>query len=191
MAYDNNAPAMLLPRRFDDALMVPPDAQEAVDAALLSSLRSWCEGGAFPVLTEPLRVGSIAPRAGLDGVACALDGSHALARLGRLRGLLWRLRILGRECLGHRGTSPEDPWDCGWWRDGHLEPVQAFRPRRATLLMVREMDPERVAALLSALHANSSAFAWPVRVLVISADPLPGVAPGVARLCGSNGAPSR
>lgn len=167
---------MRLPRRFDDALMVPPDTRAAVDPALLASLRAWCEGGAFPVLTEPLRVASIAPRADLDGVACVLDGSHELARLGRWRGLGWRLQILWRERMADRGDRPGDPWDCGWWRNGSLGPAEAFEPRRATLLMLREPDPVVVPALLATLRARSPAYARPLRVLLVSAAAVAGIA---------------
>ncbi|MDY0743514.1 hypothetical protein SNE35_03315 [Paucibacter sp. R3-3] len=148
--------------------MEPPDFRAPVDAALLASLRAWCEGGAFPTLTEPLRVASIAPHAGLDGVACVLDGSHELARLGRWRGWAWRLRILLRESVAGRVARPGDPWDCGWWRDSALGPAEKFRPRRATLLMVRELTPTAAATLLFALRAKSIVYDKPVRVLVIS-----------------------
>ncbi|WP_140637429.1 hypothetical protein [Methylibium rhizosphaerae] len=130
----------------------PPDAREAVDEALLAALRAWCNGGAFPVLTEPLRVASITPRAGVDAAAAALAGSHELARMDRWRGLWWRLQILWREVVvGHR-VQPGDPWDCGWWRGGPLGPVAAFRPRRPTLLMLREPDPAVATALLATLR---------------------------------------
>jgi hypothetical protein len=164
---------MRLPRRFDDALMHPPDARRAVDAALLASLRAWCEGA---MLTEPLRAASIAPHAGLDAAACVLDGSHELARLGRWRGLWWRLQILWQEHVMGRGTQPGAPWDCGWWRDGPLGPAEAFQPRRATLLMLREPDPAVVAALLATLYARSPGYARPLRVLVVSAAAVPGIA---------------
>ncbi|XHS79937.1 hypothetical protein ACFJGW_08140 [Burkholderiaceae bacterium UC74_6] len=163
---------MHMPRRFDTALMVPPEGQNAPDEALLHWLRSWCEGGAFPVLSEPLRIVNIAPNAGLDtgldAVACVLDGSHELARLGLWRGWLWRLQLLWRECVTGRGVRAEDPWDCGWWRDGAQDAAASFQPRRATLLMVRESDPVRVAELLSTLRAGSASYAMPVRVLVMS-----------------------
>lgn len=163
---------MPLPRRFDATLMRPPDARGATDAALLATLMAWCAGGAFPLLTEPLRVASIAPHAGLDAAACTLDGSHELARLGRWRGWMWRLQILCREQVGSHGAHPQDPWDCGWWRAGPLGPAEAFLPRRATLLMLRDQPPAVVTALLATLRARSPAYARPLRVLVVAATPL-------------------
>ena len=162
---------MRLPRRFDDALMGPPGTDAPVDAALLASLRAWCEGGA----DEPLRAASIAPHAGLDGVACALDGTHELARLGRWRGLAWRLQILVLESLMAGAKQPGAPWDCGWWREGPLAHAEMFRPRRATLLMVRGAAPAVAAALLSALRASSPAYDKPVRMLVVSEVAMAGV----------------
>ncbi len=166
---------MPLPRRFDDALMQPPDLGAAVDPALLARLRAWCEQAAFTAPAERLRVASIAPGASVDGVACTLDGSHELARLGRWRGLLWRLQILLRERQAGRPSRPGDPWDCGWWRGGPLATAQAFRPRRPTLLMLREPDPAAMDALLAALRAGSVAYERPLRVLVVSAVPPPGI----------------
>lgn len=167
---------MHLPRRFDDAFMHPPDASVAVDPALTAALRAWCEGGALPASSEPLRVASIAPRAGLDAAACVLDGSHELARLGRWRGLWWRLKILWHEQVAGQGSQPGDPWDCGWWRDGPLGPAESFRPRRATLLMLRDPAPAAVAALLATLRESSPGYARPLRVLVVSAVPAAGMA---------------
>lgn len=159
------APAMRLPRRFDDALMTPPDAHAPVDASLLALVRTWCEAG------ELLQVAGIASHPGLDGAACTLDGSHELTRLGRWRGLVWRLQILWRERVGGAPV----PWDCGWWREGTLQAAETFRPRRPTLLMVREPAAAQAAALLSALRANSPHYRHPVRLLVVSAATVAGI----------------
>jgi hypothetical protein len=163
--------------RFDSALMAPPAPQPVADAALLAHVRAWCEAGAFPRLTLPLAAAGLAPQAGLDGVACALDGSHELARLGRLRGLAWRVQLLLQERLPGRTAQAADPWDCGWWRSGALAAAQTFRPRRATLLLVREADAAQCGALLAALQPQSAAYTRPLRVLVAAAaghglDPL-------------------
>lgn len=166
---------MHLPRRFDDALMRAPEPHGAVDAVLLGTLRAWCEDGAFPRLTQPLRVAGIAPHTGLDAAACALDGSHELARLGRWRGLAWRLQLLWRAQWAPQPARAGDPWDCGWWRPGPPGPAEAFRPRRPTLLMLRDTPPAVAAALLATLRARSTTYAQPLRVLVVSATPLPGM----------------
>ncbi|MEI2677754.1 MAG: hypothetical protein V9G29_07790 [Burkholderiaceae bacterium] len=166
---------MHLPRRFDKALMRAPEACGPVDAALIATLRAWCEGGTVPTLAEPLRAASIAPHAGLDGAACVLDGSQDLARLGRWLGLRWRLQILWREQVAGYGAQTSDPWDCGWWRDGPLGPAEVFRPRRATLMMLREPAPDAASALLATLRAHSPSYTKPLRVLVVSAVPMEGM----------------
>jgi hypothetical protein len=167
---------MPLPRRFDAALMHAPDPGGAVDPALLAALQAWCEGGAFPALVEPLRAASIAPHHDLDAAACVLDGSHELARLERWRGLLWRAQLLGRELVAAGRIQPGDPWDCGWWREGPLDAADAFRPRRATLLMLREPAPAVAAALLATLRTRSPGYGRPLRLLVVSAAPVAGMA---------------
>lgn len=169
---------MRLPRRFDDELMAPPETGAAADPSLSAALRRWCEEGAFatgPAQAKPLRVAQVANEAGLDDAACALDGTHELVQLGRLRGLAWRLALLARECLTSGRARAQDPWDAGWWRGGALDAEASFRPRRPTLLMVREAQADAVPALLAALSANSTSFSEPVRVLVVSSTPMAGV----------------
>lgn len=161
---------MPLPRRFDDALMQPPAPHAAPDAALLRTLRAWCEVGAWPALTVPLAAASIAPHDGLDAAACELDGSHALARLGRWRGLAWRLQLLLRERAPGHVPRPADPWDCGWWRDGALAAAAAFRPRRPTLLLLRAAAAPAAPALLAALQAQQAHYTRPLRVLRVGAE---------------------
>lgn len=166
---------MHLPRRFDNALMRAPDAHGPADPALIATLRAWCEGGTVPRLAEPLRAASLGPSAGLDAAACVLDGSLEVARLGRWRGLRWRLQILWREQVAGHNAQPTNPWDCGWWRDGPPGPAEVFRPRRATLLMLREPAPAVASALLATLRARSPSYAKPLRVLVVSAVPMAGI----------------
>jgi hypothetical protein len=166
---------MHFPRRFDNALMRAPDAHGRADPELIATLRAWCEGGIAPTLAEPLRAASLAPSAGLDAAACVLDGHQELARLGRWRGLRWRLQILWREQLARDDAQPADPWDCGWWRDGPLGPAEVFRPRRATLLMLHEPAPAAASALLATLRARSPSYEKPLRVLVVSAVPMAGM----------------
>lgn len=167
---------MRLPRRYDDTLMQPPETGGAVDTALLATLRAWCETGAFPLPAEPLRVARIAPHAGLDAVASVLDGSAELASLGRWRGLAWRVQILWHERVVQRPANPGDPWDCGWWREDSLGAAQAFQPRRATLLMLRDPVPAAAASLLATLRERSPGYVRPLRVLWVSDLPMTDVA---------------
>lgn len=124
---------------------------------------------------SPLAVAGITPHPALDGVACEMDGTHALARLGRWRGLAWRLQILLRDQWPSHVARLDDPWDCGWWRDGRVDAASAFRPRRATLLLIRDPDHAVAQDVLARLKAQCHAYARPLRVLVVSARPVPGV----------------
>jgi hypothetical protein len=164
-----------LPGRFDNAFMRPPVPRGPVDTALLDGLRAWCEAGAYPRMIEPLSVASMSPHAGLDAAACALDGSFALARLSRWRGWAWRAQIVLRDHLSRRDPHPGDPWDCGWWREGPIAAASAFRPRRATLLLVAEPSRTVTDALLATLRAGSATYSRPLRVLLVSASPAAGV----------------
>lgn len=155
-----------MPRRFDTALMRPPSAGGPADAALLARVRAWCEAGAFPRLVQPLAVAPIAPHPALDALACTLDGSDTLARLPRWQGLAWRAGVLLQDHWPGRAPRPADPWDCGWWHEGALAAAAAFRPRRATLLLVHESP--QVDALLATLQAASAAYTRPLRVLRVT-----------------------
>ncbi|CAN5834434.1 hypothetical protein BH11PSE8_BH11PSE8_30420 [soil metagenome] len=165
---------MSRPGRFDNAFMRPPEPHDAVDKALRQRIRAWCETGAVPHLTEPLAVASIAPHAGLDGVACELDGRHALARLGRWQGWAWRLQVMARDHLAYR-PDRGDPWDCGWWREGPLDIAAAFRPRRATLLLVDEQSHSVSEALLATLRVGRLSYSRPVRVLLVCTSLVVGI----------------
>lgn len=154
--------------------MRPPVSQDGLDVALLQKLRTWCGTGATPRMTEPLTVASIAPLPGLDAAACEMDGSHALARMSRWQGLAWRLQIMARDHLAYR-PHQNDPWDCGWWREGPVSTAADFRPRRATLLLVDEPGKEIVEALLATLRAESLGYSRPVRVLLVGGAPMGGM----------------
>jgi hypothetical protein len=157
------------PRRFDDALMRPPDAAAGSDPTVSRSVRPWCEAGAFTDPLLPLAAASIPATAALDGIACELDGTHTLAALPRWRGLVWRVQLQLRERMpGHRPRT-SDPWDCGWWRAEGLATAIAFRPRRPTLLLVHEADAGAADRLLEALRAQCSDYRRPLRVLFATA----------------------
>ncbi len=152
--------------------MSPPEpGTDKSSPALHHRLRHWCEAGAFGPDWQPLRLARLALQPGLDDIACELDGSHALARMSPAAGLAWRLQLLAREgLLNPRRARPQDPWDCGWWREDALAAAQAFRPRRPTLLMLREPAAAPLAALLATLRANSAGYTRPLRVLLVSAS---------------------
>ncbi len=162
-------------RRFDNVFMQPPAPRLPVDEPLLRSLRDWCETGASPRMTVPFSAASIAPHPGLDGVACELDGGHALARLHRWQGLAWRLQVLLRDHLPGRNVRRDDPWDCGWWRPGSLASAAAFRPRRPTLLLLRGPGQAAADGLLATLQDRSPSYRKPLRVLVVSDSAHPGL----------------
>lgn len=163
-----------MPRRFDTQFMQPPAAGGAVDTAWLAAVRTWCEAGAFPRCTVPLAVAHIAPQPGLDALAAEMDGSHALARLGRWRGLAWRLRLQWQEAQRGHLPARDDPWDCGWWRSEALAHAAGFAPRRPTLLLLRDPAPAARDALLATLQARSPAYARPLRVLLVAPAAPPG-----------------
>jgi hypothetical protein len=148
--------------------MRPPAPSAEVDVALLSQLRAWSEAGAFPRMTVPLAFATIAPHAGLDGAACAMDGSQALALLNPWEGLAWRAQVLMRDIVPGRALRSEDPWDCGWWREGPMTVASAFKPRRPTLLLVPEHLQSFSEALRAQLQGNSARYSKPLRVLQVS-----------------------
>lgn len=159
------------PRRFDDALMRPPDAAAGRDPTVSRAVRHWCEAGAFAAPLRQLDAASIAVEAPLDGIACELDGTHALAAMPRWRGLAWRVQLQLRERLPGHQPRPTDPWDCGWWRAGGFAAAIAFRPRRPTLLLVHEADAGAADSLLEALRAQCRDYRRPLRVLFATASP--------------------
>ena len=157
--------------RFDTDLMTPPEAGAAPDAARLARLRAWCEAETSAHAIASFAVAWVPEPTDLDAAACELDGSRALARMSRLRGLAWRLLILLRSLVPARRWSGAEVWDCGWWRPGARAAAAAFRPRRPTLLLVGPGDPSDAASLLATLKARSAGNRWPLRVIVVSQRP--------------------
>lgn len=151
--------------RFDTALLRPPaPASTATEPALARCLRDWC-------LSAPAcAAASIAPQPGLDAFAGVLDGSERLARLGRWRGLLWRLEVKLKDLIPGRAPQPSDPWDCGWLQPGAAARLARWQPRRPTLILCTEAEAE--AQVLSQLPISP---VKPLRLLIVSAQPVPGV----------------
>ncbi len=147
--------------RFDAALMRPPTLGGAHDPALSARLRAWClSGQAFAAASTP-------PHPALDAFACELDGSARLQGLSSWRGLAWRAQVKLADLVPGRALHPDDPWDCGWLRPQALEGLAQWQPRRATLLMTHDAG---AAGLLRLKGAK------PVRLLLVSAEPVPGLA---------------
>jgi hypothetical protein len=147
--------------RFDDTLLRPPLLGGPTDPHLSQRLRAWADAPAqFLVASTP-------EHAGLDAAACALDGSALLATLSPIAGLLLRLRVKWQDLT--RAPSA-DVWDCGWLRPGPeaLARLSHWQPRRPTLLMV-------AADALPALPAHLTRGAKPLRVLLVTADAVPGL----------------
>lgn len=81
---------------------------------------------------------------------------------------------------------PAHPWDAGWIRPtqsfastsvgsetalniagSHLKGLDAWRPRRPTLLLLDDPRPGDAEAVIGALERNHSAFRFPVRLLIV------------------------
>jgi hypothetical protein len=125
-------------------------------------------------MSSPLVAAQVSPHTWLDAWACELDGSLALAQLGRWAGLALRLRVKLQDQWPGRPLRPADPWDCGWLQTAGLAQAAAFRPRRATLLLVAAPQPQ-VIELLDTLRAQQAHYRRPLRVLVVCEQPFAGL----------------
>lgn len=200
----------LIARYDTAALRVEPPAAPAsawtgprspAQQAAWAGLERWCRaagtahGAPFwrplapPQIAQPLSVavltgGSVAER---SQVALAfsrhIDGTVRLLALeGKLRRMAWRLRIKLAECLWWRPVPADTPWDAGYLpaRPADLTHLQAFRPRRATLILADGLHPRLLSSALQALEQHCAEFRHPVRVLVVDA-----AQPAADRLCGA------
>lgn len=179
--------------RFDGlALRAPAQAQPddpAVPSKLWGSLQRWADEGAGPGGAPFWRPGAatavpnrfaLARWQGRDIVVEAwarqLDGSTALLAMGAGAQRRLRLGLKWREAGWWRQRSPGDPWDAGHLIDSAEAATQLqhhFLPRRPTLLIAGEMNPERLASSIDALQQRADTFRHPVRLLCLSAAPLP------------------
>ena len=107
-----------------------------------------------------------------------LDGSVALAeRPGRASRLAYRLQVKIQDACWWRRRHRADPWDCGWAGGDAAAAASLahFAPRRATLIVVRDLLPdgacgEKTAALarsIAQLAADRAQWRHPVRLLLL------------------------
>ncbi len=163
--------------RFDGTVLRVEPAQAvalssatsvATRQAVEAELQAWCCTGArFAVAT--LEQGPPAERAGLvEAFSRRLDGSDQLAAAGgALAGLWLRLRVKCQDAMWWRTRQPSDPWDAGYLI-GNPAAWQAFRPRRATLVVAEPgLDAAALGEAVRILAANGAGFHQPVRLLVL------------------------
>jgi|GEM_PF-2693500 len=159
----------LLLARFDSrALRVasaqPLGPETPLPLPLARRLADWCHGSGL------LRVAALpdtpALRSGLELFQRELDGDRALRELpsqgSRLR---MRLRVKLLEALPGRSSRRDDPWDCGYLNEAAA--LAAFRPRRATLMVIEALPYDELQPLLALLRAQSAGYRRPLRVIVL------------------------
>lgn len=160
------------------------------------ALEAWCFAGAgdggsplwnpwaLPRVPKRFAVAVLtgvpgAPDAELPALAEAfsrhIDGSDQLAALtGAAARIALRLRVKWQDALWWRARQPTDPWDSGYLPDGEaaLQALEAFCPRRATLLVALNLPAAALAPRIALLARRSAGFAHPVRLLVVG-TPVP------------------
>ncbi len=198
---------VLLARYDAAALRIsPPLASSNVDADVCADaparswavLLHWCFDGASPgnrPLWRPWAPPHMAQRFAVaqlvgspDGTLRAvaeafsrhIDGSdQLLACPGRWARIGLRLRVKWHDAQWWRARQSADPWDSGYLVDepAALRALQAFRPRRATLLVAVDLPAAALQARITTLAAQQARFAHPVRLLVIGTAMPPGPTP--------------
>lgn len=166
------------------------------DQHACTALEAWCFAGAgdgasplwnpWALPRVPTRFAvavlsgaSDAPDADLPALAEAfsrhIDGSDQLAALtGAAARTALRLRVKWQDAQWWRARQRTDPWDSGYLPDGEaaLRALEAFCPRRATLLVALNLPAAALAPRIALLARRSAGFAHPVRLLVIG-TPVP------------------
>lgn len=176
--------------RYDSALMRPPAPAGADGTRTSAAWRAWSFAAAgdgstplwrpwllpqvqqrFVMATSPEPLGPW-----VDALMCDLDGSRRLqAARGRFGALALRIRVKLGDIAWWRARRPEDPWDAGYLDDTPAARLRldAFVPRRATLLVVLTPQPAFLARCAQTLSIRQSAFRHPVRLLVVGGLALP------------------
>lgn len=163
--------------RVEPALPLPTSAPrlEAVEA-----LRAWCRQGLDLDRPQsqgprvPLALGLVAdtPRLGpaLEALCRALDGDDQLRALqGAAARWRLKLRVKAQDLAGWRHRRADDIWDSGYLADtpSVLHALQAFQPRRPTLMVADPMSLAALQARWQALQARAAGFGHPVRLLAV------------------------
>ncbi len=192
--FDRQAlrPPQDMPAATGSASQSATGAAQSTDSAAWQALSSWCHSGAGPggvPLFQPWALPRVEQRLSVASLtatdlsaaaalaaqfALHLDGSHALAALpSRWAGLAMRVRIKLNDVQAWRRRVPTDPWDAGYLVDEPMarHHLPLFSPRRATLLVVDRLPAPFAAQCATTLAAHSSTLAFPVRLLVVTADP--------------------
>jgi len=118
-------------------------------------------------------VGGALPLA--EAMSREIDGSNQLAQAGGgWSRLCVRLRVKWHDCAWWRARELADPWDSGYLVDDPLalQCLQAFLPRRATLMVAVAMPADALLERIAVLSTRCAAFQHPVRLLVVD-DVLP------------------
>jgi hypothetical protein len=158
-------------------------------ADALARLKTWCLAGAGPARApwwRPWALPSIEQRLSVmvwagEGTPVLwpvaqdfcrdIDGSQRLQALpSRWTGWAWRLRIKLFECAWWWGATAHLPWDAG---QAMADPVALarwalFRPRRACLIVARDLTFDQTEKILGHLQTQSPRYAHAVRLLLVT-----------------------
>lgn len=190
---------MTLLSRYDLSALRPPAAlaseadwrapsTEALEAWGL--LKGWCFDGTgiagldgytralrLPLSVASLHGGGIGMGAELAEALCQdLDGSVSLATCpGVSARLVLRLRAKFHDSLPWRRPQSDDPWDCGYVREGAqgLAALARFTPRRATLIVAPSPASTEFLDSIGKLALRQGQFRRPVRLLLLQGTALP------------------
>jgi hypothetical protein len=185
-----------LSARFDRRVLVvtapglalnTPQAAPALDLA--APTERWCTQGLGhgalpwwaplrrPVVDLPVAFATLQTKpnhpmpAWIQTLADRLDGTEVLAALPSPQHKFWyRLQVKWCDVRWWRPRQPTDPWDCGYLQpQATLADVAAFRPRRATLVVVLGLPPQPLMDLVRTIQTESTAYRQPVRLLLTDA----------------------